>query len=120
MKKINRCDYCGENFENAFEMVDHFVEEDDAAFDPYLLMPNGYKLMVGSLLRSLFHQAENPKAIRRVTEDVYTLLYSIECDPLSAKDAIHEAIVNEKMEDIDIKYKELCEDEGGNSGRTVR
>ena len=54
----NVCHDCGITFENSFSLVDHMLE-DDEDFDPYFLLPNGHKLMLGSLLRFFYANAEN-------------------------------------------------------------
>ena len=48
----NYCNECDTEFEDSFQLVDH-VLEDDEEFDPFLLLPNGVKLLFGSFLRSL-------------------------------------------------------------------
>ena len=45
--EYHKCHECGEEFDNSFELIDHTVEDDDE-FDPYLILPNGYRLMLGS------------------------------------------------------------------------
>ena len=52
----NFCNECNETFENSFQLIDHTLEEDDE-FDPYYLLPNGFKLLLGSLLRFMYNNA---------------------------------------------------------------
>jgi hypothetical protein len=60
---IPACDLCGALFSNGFDYVDHMME-DDEEFNPYLLLPNGYRLMVGAVLRTLFENADDPVRYR--------------------------------------------------------
>ena len=62
-KKIPPCPECGEHFENAFDATDHLLE-DDEEFDPALVLPNGYRLMIGSLLRCIYRYADSPENIK--------------------------------------------------------
>jgi hypothetical protein len=48
MNKIPPCPVCGEHFEDIFEATDHLLEENEDEFDPKLILPGGYTLMVGS------------------------------------------------------------------------
>jgi hypothetical protein len=50
----NYCHDCHLQFEDSFQLVDHYFEEGEE-FDPYYILPNGYKLLLGSLLRSMLH-----------------------------------------------------------------
>jgi hypothetical protein len=50
----NFCHDCNQQFENSFELIDHALE-DDEDFDPYYILPNGFKLLLGSLLRFMYN-----------------------------------------------------------------
>lgn len=113
------CDGCGIHFDNAFEMVDHHLEDDDE-FDPCIVLPNGIKLMVGSLLRFLFEHAEYPEQIRQITQSTYVTLYAAESDSEMLDELIEEVVVGSEMLKFDSSLKKLLEenkpnetDEGG-------
>ena len=63
MKPIKPCPECGEQFDNVFEATDHLLEEDED-FDPALILPNGYRLMIGSLLRCIYRYADDLTRLR--------------------------------------------------------
>ena len=104
--KYNECPECGEHFQDAFEAVDHLLEEDEE-FDPALILPNGYRLMIGSLLRSLFDNANNEENIKQITEDTYMTLFMVELSPNSVGKIVQDIIVNESMAELDDELKKL-------------
>ena len=108
MNEIPDCPECGEPFENVFDATDHLLE-DDEEFDPVLILPNGYKLMVGSLLRVLYEHADDPKRIESITQDTYATLYAAETKPKQMQRFIEDLIINEHMYDIDEELEELLD-----------
>ena len=107
--KINPCPECGQEFENVFEATDHLLE-DDEEFDPALILPNGYRLMIGSLLRCMYRYADKPDDIRRISQDTYMTLFSAETDPSTVVEVIEDMIVGSSMVGIDDELKRLLED----------
>ncbi len=65
-RSIPPCPECGEHFENVFQATDHLLEDDDE-FDPALVLPNGARLMIGSLLRCLYKYADKPDQIKKLS-----------------------------------------------------
>jgi len=108
---INRdeCPECGEKFENVFEATDHLLEEDDE-FDPALILPNGYKLMIGSLLKCLYRYANSPDDVKRIAQETYLTLFLAETDPRTIVDTIEDMIVSSSVADLDNELKQLLED----------
>jgi hypothetical protein len=113
------CDGCGEHFDTVFEMVDHHLEDGDE-FDPYIVLPNGVKLLVGSLLRFLYEHAEQPEQIRQITQSTYVTLYAAESGSEVLDELIEEVVVGSEMLKFDSSLKKLLEeskpnepDEGG-------
>jgi predicted nucleic acid-binding Zn ribbon protein len=45
-----KCPECGEILDDAFDVVEHMVE-DGEEFNPSMIMPGGFRLLLGSLLR---------------------------------------------------------------------
>jgi hypothetical protein len=90
------CDDCGEAFEDHFDMVDHYLGDDDD-FNPMLVLPNGYKLMLGSLLRFLNEHADNPEQIRQITQSVYITLYAANKGLDMVTEMVEEMVVNSEM-----------------------
>jgi hypothetical protein len=109
---LKTCPECGAHFENSFEAVDHLLEEDEE-FDPSLILPNGYRLMIGSLLRSIYEHAHEPAKVEELTEDTYMTLFMVEMSPDSVSGIIQDIIVTENMADLDNELKELLEDREG-------
>ena len=109
---IPPCEVCGEEFENVFELTDHLVEDggEYEVFDPKLILPNGYSLMVGSLLRCLYSHADDPRQIRNITQSTYSTLYAAETNPEIIKDVIEDMVVAEHMFDIDDEIRDLLDD----------
>lgn len=104
-----KCPECGEHFENAFEAVDH-VLEDDEDFDPALILPNGYRLMIGSLLRCMYRYADEPEQIRKITQSTFLTLFTAETQPSVMKDVVEDMIVDSSMMDLDDELKNLLAD----------
>jgi hypothetical protein len=107
--ELNPCPECGQQFDNVFEATDHLLEEDEE-FDPALVLPNGYRLMIGSLLRCMYRYAQEPEQIRRITQDTYMTLFTAETQPDVILDVIEDMIVGSSMVGIDDELKQLLED----------
>ena len=108
MKPIKPCPECGEQFENVFEATDHLLEEDEE-FDPALILPNGYRLMIGSLLRCFYRYADEPEKIKDVAQDTYMTLFAVEMEPSTVVEVIEDMIVGSSMAEIDDELKQLLE-----------
>jgi len=106
---IPPCEYCGERFKNSFELSDHLIEEDEEPFNPGLLLPNGYHLMIGSLLRYFYHHADNAENVRHTAESTYYALWLAENSPDLVDKTIEEIIVSAAVRDIDKNLKSLLE-----------
>ena len=104
--KPKDCPECGEQFDNVFDATDHLLE-DDEEFDPALILPNGYRLMVGSLLRCIYRYAEEPERVKKIVEDTYMTLYSAETNPETVVEVIEDMIVDSSMAGLDDELKNL-------------
>jgi hypothetical protein len=107
-RKIPPCPECGERFENVFEATDHLLE-DGEEFDPALVLSNGARLMIGSLLRCLYKYANKPEQIKSITHSTYMTLFTAETQPEAIKDIVEEMIVESQMMEIDDEIKQLLE-----------
>lgn len=107
-KEIPKCPDCGQHFENVFEATDHLLE-DDEEFDPALVLPNGARLMIGSLLRCLYRYADKPEQIKNITQSTYMTLFTAETQPETIRDIVEEMIIESQMMDIDDELKQLLE-----------
>lgn len=107
--KIKPCAVCGTEFKNIFEMVDHLDEEGDAPFDPKLILPNGYKLLVGTLLRLVHEHSNKPSQVRKIVESAYTTLYLAENDERAMRENVEDVIVENFTRNLDRELKELLE-----------
>jgi hypothetical protein len=108
-RSIPPCPECGERFDNVFEATDHLLEDDDE-FDPALALPNGAKLMIGSLLRCLYKYADKPDQIKTITQSTYMTLFTAETQPEAIKDIVEEMIIESQMMEIDNELKQLLEE----------
>jgi len=106
--KVPPCPECGEQFDNVFQATDHLLE-DDEEFDPSLILPNGSRLMIGSLLRCLYKYAERPEQVKVITQSAYMTLFTAETQPDAIKDIVEEMIIKSQMMEIDDELKQLLE-----------
>ena len=106
--RVPPCPECGEQFDNVFQATDHLLE-DDEEFDPSLILPNGSRLMIGSLLRCLYKYAERPEQVKVITQSAYMTLFTAETQPDAIKDIVEEMIIKSQMMEIDDELKKLLE-----------
>ena len=112
MIEIPPCGICGQHFDNIFDATDHLIEDNgEQEFNPEIVLPNGYKLMLGSMLRQLFDNADNPEEIRTITQLTYGTLYAAENNIGMMKKLVEDAIIHEHMSEIDDELKELLEED---------
>jgi hypothetical protein len=105
-KDIPPCNICGQQFDNIFDATDHLIDDENGVqFDPKLILPGGYQLLIGSLLRCIYESAGSPKSVRDITQSVYATLYAAESTPNKMKEYIEDVVVNQEMRHID---KELA------------
>lgn len=107
-----KCPDCGEEFNDVFQATDHLLEEGEE-FDPALILPNGYKLMIGSLLRCMYRYAYEPDKIEEIVQSTYLTLFMAEMTAQGMSNLVADMIVNTTMGDIDEEYKKLI---AGNEG----
>lgn len=108
MKPIKPCPECGEQFDNVFDATDHLLE-DDEEFDPALILPNGYRLMIGSLLRCMYRYADDADKIKDIVQDTYMTLFTVEMEPETVVEVIEDMIVGSSMAGLDEELKQLLE-----------
>ncbi len=112
MIDIPPCGICGQHFDNIFEATDHLIEDNgEEEFNPEIILPNGYRLLVGSMLRQLFDNADNPEKVRTITQLTYGTLYAAESDIGLMKRLVEDAIIHEHMSLIDEELEELLEED---------
>ena len=106
----NYCNECDTEFEDSFQLVDH-VLEDDEEFDPFLLLPNGVKLLFGSFLRYIFAHAEEPDRIKTLAQYTYITLFAAEngYDPLN--DLIEDMVIKLELQNFEENFKKFMEKE---------
>ena len=97
-KDIPPCKICGQHFDNIFEAVDHLIDdENQPEFDPKLILPGGYQLMIGSLLRNIHMNAGNNRKVKDIIEHTYATLYAAETNPRKMKRFIEDLIITTEM-----------------------
>ena len=116
MIEIPQCKVCGTEFDNIFDAVNHLMDDEEEVFDPMLKLPNGYSLLLGSLLEELYRNADDPALIKDITEMTYATLYAAQTDIVLMKELVEEAIVREHMVHIDEDLKRLL-NEGETDGK---
>jgi hypothetical protein len=113
--KIPSCKICGQQFDNIFEATDHLLDDNgEEPFDPKLILPSGYQLMVGSFLRTIYRYADNPEAIKDITQSTYATLYAAETSPRKMKRLIEEMVVTDEMRNFEEELVILLEEETNN------
>ena len=112
MIEIPPCKICGQHFDNIFDATDHLIEDNgEEEFNPEIVLPNGYRLLVGSMLRQLFESADKPEEVRTITQLTYGTLYAAETNVGLMKKLVEDAIIHEHMSEIDDELKELLEED---------
>ena len=111
----NQCNDCGEFFDSSFDLIDH-VLDDDEEFDPYYALPSGYKLLLGSLLRFLYGNADNPEQVKHITQSTYITLFAAENGYDLIDELIEDMVVKSALKDFDSSLKKLLEEENNNEG----
>jgi hypothetical protein len=104
--KTPHCPDCHMDFNDMFEAINHFLE-DDEDFDPALILPGGYQLMIGSLLRALFEHRNEPKFISDIVQSTYATLFMAEMNPELVNETVEDMIVDSEMIDFDVQLKNL-------------
>jgi hypothetical protein len=84
-------------------------EECNDVFDPYLILPNGVKLQVGSLLRFIYDHAEQPEQIKKISESTYVTLFAAENQVEAVEEMIKDMVVSSEMLKFDDSLKTLLE-----------
>ena len=111
----NKCNECKEEFDNSFDLIDHLLE-DDEEFDPYYILPNGYKLLLGSLMRFLHEHADQPEQVRLITQSTYVTLFASENGYDLVDELVEEMVVKSALEDFDSSLKKLLEEDTNDEG----
>ncbi len=104
----NYCHECHLQFEDSFQLVDHYYE-DDEEFDPYYILPNGYKLLLGSLLRFMYNNADTPEQIKLITQSTYITLFASENGYSLVDELVEDMVVKSALVDFDQNLTRLLE-----------
>jgi hypothetical protein len=104
--ELPKCPECGQKFTDAFDAVNHMLE-DDQEFDPALILPGGYRLMIGSLLRALFENRNDEEYVSEILQSAYITLFTAETEPNIIGETVEDIIVESVMEDFDGELNKL-------------
>lgn len=106
------CDSCNEAFDNTFDYIDHITFDfgNQEEFDPSLRLPNGARFMVGSLLRFMYQNADEPEQIKQIAQSSYLTLFHAETESEDLDELIEEMVVQSEMMRFDLSLKELLEE----------
>jgi hypothetical protein len=88
--------------------------EEDEDFDPYYILPNGFKLLLGSLMRFIFNHAEEPEQIKLITQSTYVTLFASEMGYDLVDELVEDMVVNSALIDFDEELKQLLKKESNN------
>ena len=80
MSKVSKekCSYCGTHFSSIFEETDHLVPAGKESFNPSIVLPGGYHLKVGTLLRYIYANRANPNRVSSIVQGAYATLLDAE------------------------------------------
>jgi len=113
--EYNRCHDCGEEFNNSFDLIDHTMGDDDE-FDPYLILPNGYRLMLGSLLKFIYDEASDTEQIRHIAQSTYVTLFAAENGYDLIDTLIEDMIVKSSLQNFDKSLQQLLSESDKENG----
>jgi hypothetical protein len=113
----NYCNECNETFDDSFQLIDHTLYEDEE-FDPYYLLPNGFKLLLGSLLRFMYNNANEPEQIKLITQSTYVTLFASENGYDLVDELVEDMIVKSALQHFDedleaLLKKDIADEEDG-------
>lgn len=101
------CDSCNENFDNAFDLVDHITDGEE--FDPALILPSGLRLQIGSLLRFIYEYADEREQIRQIVQSTYVTLFAADQGLDVVDEIVEDMVVTSEMMKFDTSLKKLLE-----------
>ena len=101
-----RCPECGEMLDDAFEVAEHMLE-DGQEFNPSMILPNGFRLLLGTLLRQLYDNKDDAEYISQITQSAYITLFTAEHFPDMIGDTVEDIIVESAMENFDGELNKL-------------
>lgn len=107
MHDFSRCHECGDVFDNVFDYVEHFMEGED--FDPSLILPGGFSLKVGSMLRDIYFSSlkKDYTHIKELVQSAYHVLFIAEMDEGEMKDFFEEREVERAMLNFDKEIRNI-------------
>jgi hypothetical protein len=109
------CHECNEQFDNSFDLIDHTLE-DDEEFDPYYLLPNGFRLLLGSLLRFMYHHRDDPEKIALITQSTYVTLFASEMGYDMVDELVEDMVVKSELQNFDEELRKLLTKDGDGEG----
>ena len=109
------CHECEEEFEDSFALIDHLLPEDEE-FDPYYILPNGMKLMLGTMMRYLFAHADEPERVKMLAQSTYITLFASEMQSEMVEELIHDMVVSQEVYDLDKQLEDLLRNKDDNEG----
>jgi len=107
---FTRCGWCGDTFDNVFEYVEHFTEGED--FDPSLILPDGYSLKIGSLLRDIYFATvkKDYKHVKELVQATYHILFVAEMGEPELEDFLQDKEVRLAMLNFDREIRKMLDE----------
>ena len=110
----NTCNECGQEFDSSFELVDHLLEDDEES-NTYLVLPSGHRLMIGSMLKFMYDNCNNPEQIKLITQSTYITLFASENGFGPIQELVEDMVVESALKGFDDSLKTLLEEENPNN-----
>ena len=76
-----------------------------------MVLPNGYRLLLGSMLRFIYNNADSPDQIKLITQSTYVTLFASENGYEPIEELIEDMVVKSALKDFDDSLKTLLEEE---------
>ena len=103
------CEECKEDFGDSFSLIDHVTGEEE--FDPYYLLPNEYKFLLGSFLRLVYDNAQDSEYVEQLVQSVYVTLFAAEYGYDGLDELVEDMVVTSATRDMDEELRKLIEEE---------
>lgn len=113
MDNYKRCPECGERFTNVFDAIRHLADaNEEEMFDPALILPGGYRLMVGTMLEDIYLLASSGETdkLKKLAESAFLTLYTAENQVDLIAEAFNNMEVQREMRNFDRKLEKFLDD----------
>lgn len=113
MYDYSRCSECGQRFDNVFDAIRHLADaSEEEMFDPALILPGGYRLMIGTMLEDVYKLSESGDTdkLMKLAESAFLALYTAEHKHELLAEAFNNIEVQREMRNFDHKLEKFLDD----------